>query len=1820
MANPTRMIARAFTVLCALAAGSVFAASTGSCMSKAGSISVGSTKTVTLVQEYYGDGDYGDDGVYYLKIKLSKDNAYTVTARGGDGMYVDTDGDDENAPMAFFSDYEVGDSYYSVLNESDWDEDDPSSGTFYIVVYGDIGDKVVVSASSGNSLPAGISDNPKRITISESASSSNGSLIDGEYYFQATLEAGRKYYFTTSGGTDENPLTLDADANSNSLVLDNTAAGVDSNNVAIVVYPSEKDVFSIQVFGEGSGKFTLSYSVAPALAVGSHEVTELTAGNGYTAVITPGYTHDPESRYYDNIVDEKLCKASLEAGKNYIFETSGAATNLVLTVYDSKGKLDESKTNTGRGIEEFDVLAAISPTDSGTFYFGVAQDIDELGITTEEPEVPAYLPVSAILREVTLESDEATVISAVPAASSIADPVEVDVEGVGPFVLDDTHWTKTFAIGVRSGITYRLKASTVEKAHVELKAEVFAKSGTKETTISASGSLDPTAGGLVIAARANNTYYVRVSVADGVGLTYPEFTMHCCAVSTSGAPLGILHVDIKGAPGQWSINSESAKYDGGMSILASGTNVVKFTKVSGFSQPANQTVPMSAGITKTVVGVYSDTSDPKDDTAAGATKLTVSAKEATAMRTLFAEDPADCFTFAAKEGTYYNFSLLDLAGDAVFSITNAEAGVVCENETSVEKFQLPPSKLPYYLVVTHGNDVAEDGSYTLVYSSANVGAIKFAKTSISVKEDAAYADVVVNRTAKEGAVRVRFGTVAGTAKPGSEYYATNGILAWAANDNKAKTIRVRLIPDVTPVYEGDAKLFSVQLAALEAEELEDDEYPAQILTESAAVALTEVSKKTPGTISVTAYNGGDDDVPVATPKKPSVAVTAGETLTLKLARSGGANGAVGVKVAVAKGTAVPGADFALASEDELVWADGDASEKTIAIETYPAEVTGSYVESKTFTVKLTALAKAADGTAYDKPTIASASVAATIASDAVAASVETYSKGLAKADGIAMAGSKKGSWFIDDMGELRSVPLSANEKLTMTFTLTGPGFFKATPSLSDTDGGAYITATAGKVDFGNVVDEDVAMIVPAGSTKVVFTVNAGSKAGVVVDGEALDIHASFVKFDFDDGSSPYFWVPLSAVSAVSPADKAVAPAALGALEWDAPAALEDESGFFYRVSFDSDQKKLGTTNALFSATTQDRSVSLGKLALESGKTYFWRVDYGYSDDSDANSVADWTVSKNVWSFSLAAESAPATAVVSGADATGAEIVPGSPVALIQGVKSSFVVGATNTEAALTYVVLAGKLPDGLKLDAATGVVSGVPTKVGEYTALLQAKDGNVGGSSVALNFEVSAMTTAVGAFNGVFAEDGSALTNGLPAIGTVAFSATEAGKLSAKVALGGKNYTFAATGYDGVTDGSYEGDPETDYSTLAVTLTQVQKAGTVAYTNTLEILMTDAATDNLAALGSAAGTFVLTMAVPDAKGAGVQEDVVFTGNLWRDNSKLADVMAAQEAFAGYYTVALAPSGTSEDAPQGYGYLTLTVDAKGKVKVAGALADGTKASGSATAALAGSISASPDNLDRELVIPFAMIKSPYCFGGEIRIFLQEAEDGVVTPVVDSTAFLTWNNDDAAATYAGENGWRETVTPVGGWYDTIVNLQAYYLNCAFQFDVSEDLPEELLADGYSFAASCSPNGMGVDVSGDTLSVAKKALVKQEGSSTLVDLEASANPWDVKVTFKRATGIVGGTFSVWTEGTDAKGNLVQKEVKSLKHDGVLILSRDKEAPIAEAVWTAGYYLAPVTLKSGTKTRKWNCSRPFSIMAVDQGEIDWWANDWGEPDSDGD
>ena len=90
----------------------------------------------------------------------------------------------------------------------------------------------------------------------------------------------------------------------------------------------------------------------------------------------------------------------------------------------------------------------------------------------------------------------------------------------------------------------------------------------------------------------------------------------------------------------------------------------------------------------------------------------------------------------------------------------------------------------------------------------------------------------------------------------------------------------------------------------------------------------------------------------------------------------------------------------------------------------------------------------------------------------------------------------------------------------------------------------------------------------------------------------------------------------------------------------------------------------------------------------------------------------------------------------------------------------------------------------------------------------------------------------------------------------------------------------------------------------------------------------------------AAAVAVTMNALLDVKGSGAMtsEDlkmsIDYSGVACRDNSATKEWVAEAAKCAGYYTVALAPDDDSVevDRPHGNGYLTLTVDAKGKENV------------------------------------------------------------------------------------------------------------------------------------------------------------------------------------------------------------------------------------------------------------------------------------------------
>jgi len=462
-----------------------------------------------------------------------------------------------------------------------------------------------------------------------------------------------------------------------------------------------------------------------------------------------------------------------------------------------------------------------------------------------------------------------------------------------------------------------------------------------------------------------------------------------------------------------------------------------------------------------------------------------------------------------------------------------------------------------------------------------------------------------------------------------------------------------------------------------------------------------------------------------------------------------------------------------------------------------------------------------------------------------------------------------------------------------------------------------------------------------------------------------------------------------------------------------------------------------------------------------------------------------------------------------------------------------------------------------------------------------------------------------GTYQGVVVEDGSALTNGFPALASVTFTskkgaATKA--LSAKVILAGKSYPFSADTWTAIGDGYAHAE-----------LVCKQKVNKEEYENFLDVIVRtgDASEDWKLSVAEVE----LTMNVPDVDAKGVQADVVYSGKLYRDNSKVQDYLYAVTNAVGYYTIALAPSGVlpGDGIPAGNGYLTVTIDNKGKAKVAGMLADGTtKPSYTSIVAM--------DAGDDAFLVPVFVAKSPYCFGGELR-FVRGADGQFV---VDSTIPLLWNNDNAALTYDGEEGWSIDVDPVGGYFNTVNNLQAYYKTCTFAVSTveSDNWLEEALTDGYDYVTDIQPNGYPVSLVGNTLSTDKKSLYKPKGSK-VYDLQESVNPCNVQVKLTRATGLVTGSFSLWSE---ADAGEKQKELTGLKHYGILLLSRDEAAPLDTDVMTAGFFTQTGKIsyevqsgkKTVTKTRSYTASNPFNILAVDQGEPDWYADDWGERDDD--
>ena len=170
----------------------------------------------------------------------------------------------------------------------------------------------------------------------------------------------------------------------------------------------------------------------------------------------------------------------------------------------------------------------------------------------------------------------------------------------------------------------------------------------------------------------------------------------------------------------------------------------------------------------------------------------------------------------------------------------------------------------------------------------------------------------------------------------------------------------------------------------------------------------------------------------------------------------------------------------------------------------------------------------------------------------------------------------------------------------------------------------------------------------------------------------------------------------------------------------------------------------------------------------------------------------------------------------------------------------------------------------------------------------------------------------------------------------------------------------------------------------------------------------------------------------------------------------------------------------------------------------------------------------------------------------------------------------------------------------------NLQRHYLDYAFKVSVPgvDELPSELIPAGYAFVPGIGPDGTAVDVTGNSMSVAKQTLVKTLDpatgrKTTINDWETSVNPQNVQLKYVRATGLVSGSFQLWHEGYNSRGVFEQKAQVKASHQGVMILSRDANACLPESTVAAGFFMLDVNkqIEGTKKTRKWKASFPFNI-----------------------
>ena len=852
----------------------------------------------------YPDGTNADYVCYY-QMTLQKHKPYTVWLEDASGEIAIESASakismdwDRMEPTAYFERAAYGNQVRWVVSGEDWDYDDgdwsggenpgsefkvPTSWTYYIVVRGARGANATLHYVQDKALPLGILQNPLQIEPEVTEKSSDLTFYHENFFVGLSLTAGCRYYFATEGGTPGNSFILNGFEQGSRT---NYEAWASADNASVQYVPAaDMDMLLFVGCTNWDGTVgTLRYRRDEIRPLADHPWEALVLNEDVQ--IRPGYMNIPQSGFYDGIVDEQLFAFTAQAGKSYVIDTAGADEapgnrRLKMFIYDARGAIQAANGSKGRG--SHDVRCTLrAPAKTATYYVGVCEDIDEFDETT----VPSYDPVQLRLREVQSDGSLASAVPLSATPGTRTDAPESKAPAIGPNALGAATWYNVYSMTVRKGVTYHFATTFANKVSEEanhLKGEIVRASVDGERVLS---ELDLTPGSTNTSFKATDDFrmYLRVSVKESLGLDYPDYNLHLLAYRDDGLPCGALHVVPQGcSSATWRLDAEKVTYGVGASIIIpAGTYTVNFNAVSGFTAPSARRVTVRAGnVIDLTDAYYSDQFDHKDDVQGGATAWTLKNTEQKFARTLWTDDPADYFALTGKDGNLYDFYFTENTGDAVMTLLGPDGTPLVSRASRISQFALPTSRQKYYLVVEHGTAAKAGGAYVLGGYFANVGQIKFAKTTASAKDTATSVELTVNRTAKDGMVRVNYTTVDDTAIAGEHYIAQSGVLEWASGDNKAKKITIKLIPKLLACYNGGNKSFKVTL--------EDGagDYPADITgDDTAVITITESSKPTVTAESVYAKKAvkaatvkTSEDLPLATGTYYGVLAADEEALT-----------------------------------------------------------------------------------------------------------------------------------------------------------------------------------------------------------------------------------------------------------------------------------------------------------------------------------------------------------------------------------------------------------------------------------------------------------------------------------------------------------------------------------------------------------------------------------------------------------------------------------------------------------------------------------------------------------------------------------------------------------------------------------------------------------------------------------------------------------------------------------------------------------------------------------------------------------------------------